>query len=119
MYEKQLVGRNGEKLACKYLVEKNYKIIERNFKAKHGEIDIIAYDNENNELVFIEVKTRTNYNYGVPSEAIDKSKINHIKSTIKCYLYIKNIENTYIRIDVIEIIFNNGKHRINHIIGAV
>ena len=58
MYLRHEIGKLGEDLAIKYLKEKGYEIIERNFRCKQGEIDIIAKAKE--EYVFIEVKTRTN-----------------------------------------------------------
>jgi len=111
MYYKKELGNAGEERACKYLEEKKYKIIERNFSCKLGEIDIIARDKR--ELVFVEVKTRTNTEYGLPSEAVTKGKIKHLLNTISYYLYIKKIENKNIRIDVIEIY--KSENKINHL----
>ena len=74
MYINQQIGKLGEDLACKYLKENKYTIIERNFNCKQGEVDIIAYDTYRNELVFLEVKTRFNLVYGRPSEAVSKVK---------------------------------------------
>lgn len=67
-------GILGEDLASNYLENIGYKIIERNFLCKQGEIDIIAKDKD--EYVFIEVKTRSNRCYGRPSEAVNKLKKN-------------------------------------------
>ena len=55
MYINQQIGKLGEDLACKYLKENKYTIIERNFNCKKGEVDIIDYDTYRNELVFLEV----------------------------------------------------------------
>lgn len=115
MYKKKEVGNFGENLACKYLQKNNYNIVERNFNCMQGEIDIIAYDSLNKELVFFEVKTRTNFNYGFPAEAVNKLKQRHIKNTIKYYLYSKKINNMYIRIDVIEIVINKNNYKLNHL----
>ena len=115
MYKKQLIEKFGEELACKYLKKNNYNILDRNFNCIQGEIDIVAYDIENREMVFIEVKTRTNFNYGFPSEAVNKFKQKHILNSAKYYLFCKKIENVYIRIDVIEIIINKGVHKLNHL----
>lgn len=60
MYTKKEVGKIGEDISSKYLKNSNYEIINRNFFSKYGEIDIIAKDIKRNEVVFIEVKTRTN-----------------------------------------------------------
>ena len=78
-------GKLGENIAKEYLEKLGYKIIEQNWHySKNAEIDIIAEDNS--ALVFIEVKTRTNLNYGHPFEAITKSKIEKIYTAISGYL---------------------------------
>ena len=117
MYYKHNTGKKGEDLATKYLEQKGYTILERNFNCNQGEIDIIALDNE--EIVFIEVKTRTNTNYGLASEAVNRQKKEHLKRTIKYYIHTRNLENEYIRIDVIEIYVKNKKAYINHIKQAI
>jgi putative endonuclease len=103
----------GEDLACEYLKNNGYKIIERNFTARQGEIDIIALDKD--ELVFIEVKTRTSIKYGKPAEAVDSKKQKHLTKTAEYYLYSRNLENEFVRIDIIEIYIYNNKYKINHI----
>ena len=113
MYYKQELGQIGEKIASEYLLENNYRIISRNFRTRLGEIDIIAIDKD--ELVFIEVKSRTTDKYGKPSEAVDYEKIKHILRVAEYYLYVNKIENVYCRIDVIEVIINKEQYYINHI----
>lgn len=117
MYQRHEIGKIGEELAVKYLKENGYEIIERNFECKQGEIDIIAKDKE--EYVFIEVKTRTNENYGKPKEAVNQVKKKHIYKSTECYTYIHNIENEPIRIDVIEIYKKKEKYILNHIKQAI
>ena len=73
MYFKQSIGKLGEDIACLYLEKNNYKIIKRNFRCKQGELDIIAF-NLKKELIFIEVKTRININYGFACECVNKYK---------------------------------------------
>ncbi len=87
MYYKQETGKTGEELASKYIEKQGYKIVERNFRCRQGEIDIIAEDKQ--ELVFIEVKTRTNLSYGFPAEAVNYVKQKHINKATKYYLYKK------------------------------
>lgn len=106
-------GKLGEDLACKYLENNGYKVIERNFFARQGEIDIIALDK--NEIVFIEVKARTSISYGKPVEAVDTNKQKHLIKTVEYYLYSRNLENEFIRLDVIEIYLFKNKYRVNHI----
>lgn len=115
MYKKQAIGKSGEELACKYLEKNDYNIIERNFSCLQGEIDIIAYDVKNKELVFFEVKTRTNFNYGFPSDSVNKQKQRHILKSVEYYLYSRKIDNTFVRIDVIEIVVNKGEYKLNHL----
>lgn len=80
-----------------------------------GEIDIIAFDTEKNEIVFIEVKTRSNLHYGLPADAVDNRKMNNILKGVKKYLHFHKLENKFIRFDVIELFFKNQKFYINHI----
>ena len=120
MYKKQSIGRFGEDTACEYLEKNKYKIIDRNFRCNQGEIDIVGYDIKNNEIVFFEVKTRTSFNYGFPSEAVNKRKRAHIFNCAKYYLYCKKIENKYVRFDVIEIVIDtyNCKYKLNHLVNV-
>ena len=117
MYKKHVVGKNGEDIATEYLLNNNYEIIERNFNCKQGEIDVIAKDKD--ELVFIEVKTRTYMAYGSPVDAITYYKQKHILKTVEYYLYVKKLENEFVRIDVIEVYKKNSTYCINHIKGAI
>lgn len=120
MYIKREIGELGEKLAAKYLMQNNYKIIEKNFTCRQGEIDIIAKDNSKQELVFIEVKTRTNFKYGLPSESVTENKQKHIYRTAEYYVYKNKIKNVAIRFDIIEIKIDikNKIYSINHIRNA-
>lgn len=115
MYNKQTLGKWGEELACEYLEKENYQILERNFSCAQGEIDIITYDLNSKEIVFFEVKTRSNFNYGIPSEAINKIKKNHIKKSVEYYLYIHGLLDRYIRVDAIEIVVCNNQYKLNHL----
>lgn len=106
-------GNIGENLAEEYLKNKGYKILERNFSCKQGEIDIIALDKK--EIVFVEVKTRTNTKYGLPVEAVNHIKKKHIYNSAKYYVYINNLYNEFIRFDIIEIYITKNNYKINHI----
>ena len=117
MNQRKIVGNNGENNACEYLEKNNYTIIERNFLCRRGEIDIIAKDNNKEELVFIEVKTRKNYHYGNPIDSVTKTKQRHILLATKYYLYIHKLYNIPIRFDVIEIL-DFHKLKINHVINV-
>ena len=113
MYERRKTGIIGEKVACDYLKNKGYTIIERNFRCKMGEIDIIAW--KNNEIIFIEVKTRSSNLFGEPIEAVNKPKQKHLINTVKYYIYLNQLENEFIRLDVIEVYLKEKSYKINHI----
>ena len=113
VYKKVELGRYGEQIVVEYLQKNKYKILKRNFYCKQGEIDIIAKDR--NEIVFIEVKTRTNVNFGRPSESVNIIKQKHIYEAAKYFLYKSGLLDRLIRIDVVEVLIDNEKFNINHI----
>lgn len=78
------LGKNGEDLAVNYLSAQGYKILERNFRAGHQEIDIIA--SHADIIHFIEVKTRQNKRFGLGEDAMHRSKINRLIQAINAYL---------------------------------
>lgn len=78
------IGKHGEDVACEYLQENGYKILERNYRIRGGEIDIICKDGD--YLVFVEVKTRWSHEYGLPVESITPWKIKHLLKTAQFYL---------------------------------
>lgn len=100
-------------MAAKYLEKIGYEIIDRNFICKQGEIDIIAKDKA--EYVFIEVKTRSNFCFGRPSEAIDDFKRKHILRSAKYYVHLNGLEEAFIRFDVIEVYLCNNRYKVNHL----
>lgn len=101
------IGKKGEDFAEKLLKKNNYKIIERNFTIRGGEIDIIAKDKET--LVFVEVKLRKNSDYGRPSEFVTPYKQEKLIYTAKNYLAKTGSENVMCRFDVVELIGDMGK----------
>ena len=113
MYFKKKIGNEGEDTAVKYLKSNGYKIIDRNFHARHGEIDIVA--KQDKEWVFIEVKTRTSDGFRRPIDAVNEPKQKHLIRTVKFYLYCKHLEDEFVRIDIIEVYLYNKRCRINHI----
>lgn len=107
-------GEIGEKIASKYLLSKGAEILENNYRIKSGEVDIIA--KLDNELIFVEVKSRSSIRYGYPSESVNYNKIKKITNTAKYYILKNNLYNVPIRFDVVEIYLS--EHRINHIVNA-
>ena len=117
MYARHKIDRIGEDIACAFLEENNLKIIERNYRCKIGEIDIIALDK--NEIVFVEVKTRSQNEYGLPAEAVNKAKKAHIYHVAEYYMMVNKIENRFCRIDIVEIYMYKNVYKINYIKNAI
>lgn len=117
MYISHELGKLGEDIIANYITKKGYTILERNFECNQGEIDIIAKDKE--EIVFIEVKTRTDMFFGEAGEAITKYKKKHLLNSIKYYLYKRNLEDEYVRIDVAEVYVKGENIKINYIKKAI
>ena len=109
------IGAMGENISENYLKNSGYRILDRNFKCKCGEIDIIAI--HKNYICFIEVKTRYGIKFGTPGEAVNFSKQKKIYKTAQMYILRKNIVDWDFRFDVIEVIVNiyNDNFSINHI----
>ena len=105
-------GKQGEEIAVKYLMDKGYEILERNWRNRHKEIDIIAKDG--NELVVVEVKTRKSNDYGDPDFAVNKQKQRLLISAANSYIYSNNLD-LDTRFDIISIIIKDGNPVIDHI----
>lgn len=107
----KLLGAFGEDMACSYLESKGYKMIERNFSCRAGEVDIIGIDGDT--IAFIEVKSRTSVDYGNPSEAVSRSKQSKIVKTALFYMTIHNLFDYMCRFDVIEVLTDGTKEKTN------
>lgn len=103
------IAKRGEDIACEYLKNHAYSIVERNFHARGGEIDIIAIDQSGDDpiLCFVEVKTRTSDQFGSPFEAITYWKIKALRRTAIYYTILhKNLPKS-LRIDAISVVVSN------------
>lgn len=110
-------GDQGEEIASSYLGSHGYRIIERNFTCKGGEVDIIAMKDK--VLVFIEVKTRRDLSYGVPQLAVNSFKQRQISKAALTWLSKNRKHDQDARFDVIGILLSSdGRHRIEHIVNA-
>lgn len=112
MRNTRLLGNIAEKKAVRYLKKNGLKIIERNFTTVIGEIDIIA--RQKDYIVFIEVKYRKSNEFGVPSQAVNRSKQSKYRLISQQYLLSRKLIDNAMRFDVIEI----SDKEINHIINA-
>lgn len=98
----KIKGNKGEEIASNFLKKNKYKILERNYSNKIGEIDIIA--EKNGVIVFVEVKERETLTFGRPVEAVDGRKQNKIRRTAEVYLMSKRKNWVDVRFDVVEIL---------------
>ncbi len=114
----KILGQYGEDYSCKYLQDKGYKILEKSFRNKLGEIDLIAQDGK--VVCFIEVKTRESLHYGAPFEAVNSTKQHRIVKMALSYLkYRFQTIDILSRFDVISIYrTSKGEAIVEHIINA-
>ena len=111
---KQTIGNRGEKLAADILKKSGFKIIEKNYRASHYEVDIIARDKEC--VIFVEVKARScedpeNMAYGRPARAVTHSKQSFLIGAARAYLRQNpELNGLRVRFDVIEIFFDNNEN---------
>lgn len=112
---KNRLGANGELIAKKYLEDKNYKFIRNNYRYERAEVDLIFEDEKKKILIFAEVKTRRNKNFGNPEESINIAKQDHIKKAAMGFVSEnENYSDHDLRIDVISILLVEGKAEIEH-----
>jgi putative endonuclease len=98
---RQGLGRTGERLAAEALARRGYRILERNFRCRYGEIDLVA--EQQDDLVFVEVKTRRGEAWGRPEEAVTERKQRKIVQTALHYLDLHHCAERAWRVDVVAI----------------
>ena len=101
----QTTGKRGEELAVNYLSKKDYTIVERNWRFRNAEVDIIAA--RQNRLHFFEIKTRTSDRFGKPEESMSYKKMKMLKTAAEEYQY-KHPEWKYVQFDVLAITIIDG-----------
>jgi putative endonuclease len=111
MSVQKTVGRWGEQAAADYLEKEGYVILARNYRTEHGEVDIIA--RQENILVFVEVKTRSSIRYGFPEHSVTPRKRKHILSAAEKYILEHPAYQTW-RLDVMAIDNETGEPRFMH-----
>ncbi|MEN8125711.1 MAG: YraN family protein [Bacteroidota bacterium] len=106
------LGKEGEDLAVAFLIKKGYQIIERNWRFKKAEIDIIAQ--KENTLAMVEVKTRSTNFFGDPQEFIKIKQKKSLISAIDEYVTSRDLD-VDVRFDVIGIVKNDSENKIEHL----
>lgn len=114
--QRRIFGDNAEALAARCLEAKKMEILERQFRTRYGEIDLIALDG--NEIVFVEVKARTTNDFGYPEESVTQSKLQKIMRCAEAYLRRQQWDDRAHRIDVIAIEYATNPPRITHLVGV-
>lgn len=106
------LGKIGEDLAVEFLQKKGYKILERNWRFKKAEVDIISLKKD--VLAIIEVKTRSSNYFGNPQDFVNPKKIQLLVEAINQYVTTKDLD-VEVRFDIVAILKNNNKLEIEHL----
>ena len=106
-----LLGRKGEKIARLFLLNKGYTILEKNLFIRKLEVDIVA--EKDNEVVFVEVKTRKKPDFGNPEDYVDSRKEDNLIKASDTYMSMHELDLPY-RIDIISILLDQGTFQIKH-----
>ena len=109
-------GKKGEEIAVRYLQSKGYRIIERNYRSRWGEIDIVAKDG--GTVVFVEVKCRRSESFGDPQSAVGANKQRKVSRMSLAYLKEKNLYPCDARFDVVAVKMLPGGSRVELIRNA-
>jgi putative endonuclease len=113
----QVVGACGERIAAGYLCAEGLYLLERNWRATIGEIDIIARDGP--DLVFCEVKTRRSGRFGIPAEAILPAKVRRMRRLAALWLASSSVRPREVRFDLVSVVRPpSGPPRVEHLRGA-
>ena len=110
------LGREGEDVAAGFLKKKGYKLVERNYRCKTGEVDLIVLDRK--VIVFVEVKTRTDHSFGSPFEAVEARKQRKMIQAARFFLHERKLHQRDARFDVVGVSWPGGEPVIEHIENA-
>lgn len=117
MSRRKQTGRQGEEIAAKYLTDKGYKILQRNWYCSTGELDIVAENDDT--LIFVEVRTRRGDRFGTAEESITPVKQARLVELAQTYLQeVAPLHQSW-RIDVVAVQLGPGLPQVNHIENAV
>jgi len=114
--QKQVVGKEGEQIAESYLKKKGFRMVERNYRCRAGEVDLIALDRR--VIVFVEVKTRHDGSYGGPLESVHPRKQKRMIKAALFFLSEHKLHHRDARFDVVGISFAGRDPVVEHIENA-
>ncbi|MBT0568370.1 YraN family protein [Williamsia sp. CHRR-6] len=114
---RQIIGRRGEDAAADHLEKSGWQVLERNWRCRYGELDLIALDGD--VLVAVEVKTRTGTTFGDPAAAVTADKYRRLRRLIQLWLAQQQRRWPAVRFDVIAVsIDSTGRAHLRHLRGV-
>ncbi|MBT0995721.1 YraN family protein [Cellulomonas sp. DKR-3] len=117
MRAKDAVGRYGEDVAAAHVVERGWQVLDRNWRCREGELDLVALDGR--ELVVVEVKTRRSTRYGQPAEAVTALKLARVRRLAAHWLASHDVRPASVRVDVIAVLLPGaGRAVVEHLEGV-
>jgi putative endonuclease len=118
MRAKDAVGRHGEDVAARYVVDAGWRVLDRNWRGADGELDLVALDG--GVLVAVEVKTRSGVGFGYPAEAVTPRKVARLRRLTAQWVSAHEVRPRSIRIDVIAVVLpRSGAAQVEHLVGIV
>lgn len=118
MRAKDAVGRYGEDVAARYVLDAGWRVLDRNWRGADGELDLVALDGR--ELVAVEVKTRSGVGFGYPAEAVTARKVARLRRLTAQWVAAHDVRPGSIRIDVIAVLLpRRGAAQVEHLVGIV
>lgn len=106
-------GDRGEEIALRYLGRRGYRLVERNYRTRHGEVDLIL--RHGSTLVFVEVKLRRGTGFGEPVEAVTARKQERIRALAEHYLAVREPDFEEVRFDVVGVLAGAGEPVVRHV----
>jgi putative endonuclease len=110
------LGRKGEDLAASHLRNLGWEVLERNYRTKLGEIDLVCRDHDS--IVFVEVKTRASADFARPDESVTQRKQAKLRRLVEEYLVAHRLEASDVRFDVLGVTLSGRRPEFEHIVGA-
>lgn len=107
MRAKDVLGKTGEELAERWLIDRGMVILDRNWRCSIGEVDLVA--REGDDLVIVEVKTRTSTAFGHPAEAVTHSKLARLRRLAGAWIEQHDVHAAGLRIDVVAVLRERGQ----------
>lgn len=112
-------GRRGEGIAARFLEDRGWHVLDRNYRYQRAEIDLVCFEpsgrsaadpaGQGGDIVVVEVKTRTGLGFGRPEEAVTPEKQRHVVRATAAYLHERRLENASVRFDVVSVLLEPGQ----------